>query len=125
MDISDYYEKSEYIKELKYKDFKKKSNKLILKDKGNKIIIFYLPTCKYCKDIIKLWNDLSQRFNYTFLFYAINCDDVTHSNDLVCSNFKLNRYPSIKYYLEKSNKIHDYDGLLNRDDLFYFFCKYM
>ena len=125
MDIADYYEESEYIKELKYKDFKKQSNKLILKDKGNKIIIFYLPTCKCCKDIIKLWNDLSQRFNYTFSFYAINCDDVTNSNDLVCSSFKLNRYPSVKYYLEKNNKIHEYDGLLNRDDLFYFLCKYI
>ena len=124
MDISDLYEESEYIKELKCKDFNKKSNNLILKEKGNKIIMFYLPSCKHCKDFITLWNDLAQRFNYTFSFYAINCDDITNDNDLLCSHFKLKTYPSIKYYLDKGNKIQNYDGLLDRDDLFYFLCKY-
>jgi thiol-disulfide isomerase/thioredoxin len=127
MDITDFYKESENIKELKYKNFKKKSTKLILKDKSksNKIIIFYLSSCKYCKDIITLWDDLSHRFNYDFTFYAINCDDINNDNDLLCTTFKIKTYPHIKYILSNNNKIHIYNGLLNRDDLFYFFCKYI
>ena len=116
MNISDYYKESE---------FKKIYNKLILSDKGNKIIIFYLPSCKNCEKIIKIWNDLSERFNYTFNFYAVNCYDFDNDNDLVCNKFKIKNYPNIKYYLDNKNKIYEYDGLLNRDDLFYFLCKYI
>ena len=74
MNIQDLYQDSEYIKELKYKDFKKKYKKLILKDTkiSNKIIMFYLPSCKYCSKIVKIWDDLSMRFNNSFDCFRFN-----------------------------------------------------
>jgi thiol-disulfide isomerase/thioredoxin len=126
METNDLYKTSEYIIELKYKDFKKKDNNYFIYNNKNtkNIFLFYLPSCKHCNKIIETWNEISVRFNNDFKFYSINCDDIKNDNDLLCSSFKIKQYPSIKYTL-KDNKYKIYKGTMDKDDLYYFMCLYI
>jgi thiol-disulfide isomerase/thioredoxin len=121
--INDYFNKSEDVDELKNKKLKNIYN-LLNFTKQNSIIMFYLPSCTYCKQLITIWNELSIRFNHDFKFYAVNCDDVDNDNDLLCSKLKVKKYPCIKYVFKNKKRINNYFGVINRDDLFYFLCKY-
>ena len=124
----DLYKDSRLVKELKHNDFKIVKDKFILKDDCNLPIIinFYLPSCKHCRKIVRLWNEISIRFNNDFKFYSINCDDVNNNNDLLCKKLKIKEYPSILYSLKSdSNKYIKYRGRINKDDLLYFISYYI
>ena len=126
MEINNLYEDSEYIREIKYKDFKKYKNKLFIENNkdNNNLFLFYLPGCKHCKQLINAWNELSIRFNNDFKFYTINCDNIKEDNDLLCSEFNIKKYPTIKYTI-KEDKYKDYKGIIDKDSLYYFICLYI
>jgi len=124
----DLYKDSRLVKELKYSDFKMVKDKIILNEDCNLPIIinFYLPSCKHCKKIVRLWNEMSIRFNNDFKFYSINCDDVSSNNDLLCKKLTIKEYPTILYSLNNtSSKYEKYRGRVTKDDLFYFISFYL
>ena len=125
MDTKNKYKNINSIIELKYKDFKKKD--LIFKNPHNihNILLFYLPSCKHCTNVVETWIEISNRFNNDFNFFAINCDDIKKDNDRLCTEFKVKQYPFIKYQLKGGKKYKDYKGKIDRDNLFYFICLYI
>ena len=124
----DLYENSRLIKELKYNDFKLVKKNYLLKENSNIPVImnFYLPTCKHCKKIVELWNELSIRFNNDFKFYSINCDDIDNNNDILCKKLKIKEYPSILFSIKSNlNKYQKYRGRIDKDNLYYFISYYI
>ena len=110
------------IKELIFKDFDIKKNKISLKKQDNKlngIIICYSNLCISCKKYYNIFINLEELFD-NLKFYAINCNNIKDGNDELIKLLNITQYPLIK--IIKNNKILKDDiKIINLENLIFKF----
>jgi thiol-disulfide isomerase/thioredoxin len=87
----------------------------------NGFILFYSPSCGYCKQMAPEWKKLSSIVKDKIPVAAINCMDSNGGNDLLADYFRISGYPTIKYY--KDGKYIDYTGGRDTKQLLNYLCK--
>jgi thiol-disulfide isomerase/thioredoxin len=87
----------------------------------NGLIMFYSPTCPFCKDMGPRFTELSKVLKNSFPLGAVNCIDSKNGNDLLGDYFKISAYPTIKYY--NNGTYTDYSGGRNVKDFLNYLCK--
>ena len=72
IEVTSYFNGSHFVKELSPKDFDPISP-WKLKDKKCAIVLYYKPSCPYCKDIKDTWSKLGEVAAF-FDVYALNAE---------------------------------------------------
>lgn len=85
------------------------------------LIMFYSPTCPFCKDMYPRFKQLGEILKGQFSLGAVNCLDSQNGNDLLGDYFKVAAYPTIKYY--HNGQYVDYSGGRNVKDFLNYLCK--
>lgn len=116
------YNKGDFVKELKYKDFNIKKKNIYLKNKNfcdNKsIIIFYAPWCYHCKNIYDDIRELSISNLNKFKIGAVNISDNKNKNYLLSDILDIKTIPSA--YIIKNKKLIKFNNDVNFENLFYY-----
>lgn len=116
------YGNSDFVTELKYKNFKIKNKEILIKNKDflddKSFIIFYAPWCGHCKSMYNDVKELSISNLYKFKIGAVNINDIKNKNYLLSDFLEIKSIPSV--YLIKNKKLIKFDKDVNFENLFYY-----
>lgn len=93
-------------------------------EKGVSFVKFFAPWCGHCKRLAPIWEDLGKKFlaNENVNIAKVDCTlDV--SKDL-CNEQEVDGFPSLYLYRD-GQKISEYNGARNLDDLYEFVINYV
>jgi protein disulfide-isomerase-like protein len=70
------------------------------------LLMFYAPWCTHCKDLKPKWAEGATSIGDDAIVAAIDCD----SNEETCGKFKVESFPTLKYFADGKDEGSDYKG---------------
>lgn len=107
-----FFEGSEYVNELGDKDLK-----TLLTSKKPRLVLFYMPWCKFCKDLKQLWPSLGHTLGTAVDVEAYNC----MRSPKLTKALNIQSYPTIVMFNKGLATV--FDGERNMASLLAFACE--
>lgn len=78
-------------------------------------VLFYVPWCGYCKNVLPIWDQLSQKFSdrENVKIMKVNCEKFTN----MANKHGVDSYPTIKFFPNGINDTKNYINYVDSRDL--------
>jgi len=76
-------------------------------------VLFHVPWCGYCKNVLPIWNQLAQQTNNDVNIMKIDCEKFTD----ISKKHQIDSYPTIRFYPNGLNSDQDYVTYMDTRDL--------
>ena len=102
-----FYDKSEEITELTFKDLICKENDIKLKEEPilNGILVLYTPWCSKCSSMITFWENISNIFKHKIKVQTYNTYNHSAKNEKLGKYIKLDTYPKYFIFHKENNDL--------------------